>query len=83
VAVEWWRENRPLEPTLLEDEMSAVLERLAVAPFMGRPVLNLRLSGLRRVSLEAARYHLYYRIQEKRGLVWVVRLWHMSRRPRL
>lgn len=55
-AVEWWRANRPLAPTLLEDEMSAVLERLAVAPLMGRPVLNRRLSGLRRVSLEGARY---------------------------
>lgn len=82
-AVEWWRANRPLAPTLLEDEMSAVLERLAVAPLMGRPVLNRRLSGLRRVSLEGARYNLYYRLLEKRDLVWVVRLWHMSRRARL
>jgi plasmid stabilization system protein ParE len=72
-----------LAPTLLEDEMSDVLVRLAVTPFMGRAVLNRRLSGLRRVSLEGTRYHLYYRVLETRGLVWVVRLWHMSRQSRL
>lgn len=40
VAVEWWRENRPAAPTLLEDEMAVVLRRLADMPLTGRPVLN-------------------------------------------
>jgi len=79
VAVEWWRENRPAAPTLLEDEMRLELRRLASAPFIGQPVLNDRLRGLRRISLEESRYHLYYRVLEKRAVVWVVRLWHMSR----
>ena len=79
VAVEWWRENRPAAPTHLEDEMAVVLRRLAVMPLTGRAVLNDQLRGLRRASLEDSRYHLYYRVLEKRDLVWVVRLWHMSR----
>jgi plasmid stabilization system protein ParE len=79
VAVEWWRENRPAAPTLLEDEMALELRRLDDVPFLGQAVLNPRLRGLRRVSLEESRYHLYYRVHEKRGLVWVLRLWHMSR----
>jgi plasmid stabilization system protein ParE len=79
VAVEWWRENRPAAPTLLEDEMSAVLRRLADMPFSGQAVLNAEVRGLRRASLEASHYHLYYRILGKRDVVWVVRLWHMSR----
>lgn len=82
VAVEWWRKNRPLAPTLLEDEMAALLEQLALAPLMGRSVLNNRLAGLRRASLEKSRYHLYYRVIEARDLVWIARLWHMSRRPK-
>ena len=79
VAVEWWRENRPAAPTLLEDEMADVLARLGDMPFIGRPVLNGKLKGLRRASLEDSRYSLFYRVLEKRGVVWVVRLWHMSR----
>jgi len=79
VAVEWWRENRPAAPTLLEDEMAVVLRRLADMPLTGRPVLNGSLRGLRRASLEDSRYHLYYRVLETRDVVWVVRLWHMSR----
>lgn len=42
-------------------------------------MLNAEVRGLRRASLEASRYHLYYRILGKRDVVWVVRLWHMSR----
>ena len=79
VAVEWWRENRPAAPTLLEDEMAVLLARLAEMPLTGQAVLNGKLRGLRRASLEESRYHLYYRVHEKRGVVWVVRLWHMSR----
>jgi plasmid stabilization system protein ParE len=79
VAVEWWRENRPAAPTLLEDEMALELRRLADVPFLGQAVLNGRLRGLRRILLEETRYHLFYRVHENRGLVWVVRLWHQSR----
>lgn len=81
VAVEWWRENRPQAPTLLEDEMADVVKRLGEAPMSGQPVHHPRTKGLRRASLEGTRYHLYYRVHEKRGVVWVLRLYHMSRMP--
>ena len=76
VAVEWWRENRPAAPTLLEDEMQALIQRLAESPNIGTPVAHLRVKGLRRLSLEGSRYHLYYRVHPRGGVVWLVRLWH-------
>ena len=79
VAVEWWRENRPAAPTLLEDEMRGVVHRLAESPNIGAPVLHPLVKGLRRLSLEGSRYHLYYRVLPRRDVVWLVRLWHMSR----
>lgn len=79
VAVEWWRENRPAAPTLLEDEMQAVVQRLAESPNIGAPVSHALVKGLRRLSLEGSRYYLYYRVHPRRGVVWLVRLWHMSR----
>jgi len=79
VAVEWWRENRPAVPTLLEDEMQAVVLQLAESPNIGAPVSHPLVKGLRRLSLEGSRYHLYYRIHPRRRVVWLVRLWHMSR----
>lgn len=63
---------------LLKNEMQAVVQRLAESPNIGAPVLHPLVKGLRRLSLEGCRYHLYYRVHPRR-VVWLVRLWHMSR----
>lgn len=82
IAAEWWRENRPLAPTLFESEFSVQVRRLADFPFSGAAVLNRRLRGLRRLSLSESRYHVFYRVDIASQKVWVVRIWHMSRRAR-
>ncbi|MDP2276151.1 MAG: hypothetical protein Q8K32_35735 [Archangium sp.] len=44
------------------------MRRLADVPLLGQAVLNSRLRGLRRISLEESRYHLYYRGDFGRGI---------------
>ena len=62
---DWWRENRPSAPNLFEDEMAAVLGRVAVRAFDGkttaRPgaILNAALVQKRR-SQSYAYDHRYF-----------------------
>jgi plasmid stabilization system protein ParE len=78
-AVAWWRANRPFATTRLEDELETSLRRLEELPFIGPPAADVRLAGFRRLSLLETRYFIYYRVNEVRGQVEVLRLWHMSR----
>ncbi|MBI5481878.1 MAG: type II toxin-antitoxin system RelE/ParE family toxin [Deltaproteobacteria bacterium] len=78
-AVAWWRANRPFASSRLEDELGAALRRLEELPFSGPPATDVRLSGFRRLSLLATRYFIYYRVNEARDQVEVLRVWHMSR----
>ena len=78
-AVAWWRANRPFALSRLEDELAASLRRLEELPFVGPPATDVRLAGFRRLSLFETRYFIYYRVNETRGRVEVLRLWHMSR----
>jgi plasmid stabilization system protein ParE len=41
----WWRENRPAAPDLFDDEIAAVLDRLAEAPRLPRPACRTGQSG--------------------------------------
>jgi plasmid stabilization system protein ParE len=36
-ALKWWRENRPLAPTLLADELDEYLDKLLETPHLGEP----------------------------------------------
>ncbi|MDD1748834.1 MAG: type II toxin-antitoxin system RelE/ParE family toxin [Methanothrix sp.] len=79
-AVAWWRANRPYAPTRLEDELAAAFRKLEELPFAGPPAMDARLGKFRRLSLLETRYFVYYRVNEARGLLEVLRVWHMSRR---
>lgn len=78
-AVAWWRANRPFAASRLEDELEAKLKQLVRLPFSGPPATDVRLAGFRRLLLLETRYFLYYRVNEERGQVEVLRFWHMSR----
>lgn len=78
-AVAWWRANRPFAPNRLEDELARSFRRLEELPLAGPPATDERLAGFRRLSLLGTRYFIYYRVNEVRGQVEVLRLWHMSR----
>ena len=83
-AVTWWRANRPAAIDRLEEELTRGLSQLRELPFSGPQAKDARLRGFRRLPLLETRYWLYYRVNEEKQRVEVLRLWHMSRRrPRL
>ena len=78
-AVAWWRANRPYAADRLEDELATALRKLEELPFIGPPATDVRLAGFRRLALFETRYFIYYRVNDARERVEVLRLWHMSR----
>jgi plasmid stabilization system protein ParE len=75
----WWRENRPSAPDLFDDEMEAVLERLADAPKTGLSYLTIRDQLIRRVLMARSSYNVYFETHEERALVRIVAVWHNAR----
>jgi plasmid stabilization system protein ParE len=81
VALGWWRENRPLAPDLLDEELRGVLAIVATTPTIGALARDARLQGVRRILLRRTRYHLYYRVNAPAGRLEVLALWHARRKP--
>ena len=79
-VVAWWRVNRPAAQGKFEAELGAALLRLATDPYSAPRARDPRLKQFRRLSLLETRYHLYYRVNEAKQQIEVLRVWHMSRR---
>ena len=79
-AVTWWRANRPSAPGLLEAELGAELNQLESQPFSAPRARDAGLRHYHRWPLVNTRYHLYYRVNEAKQQLEILRLWHMSRR---
>lgn len=78
-AVQWWRSNVGNAPTHFLAALHHAHERLAATARVGVPVPDDVLGGLRRLALVRSRYFLFYEVDEARGEVMVLRVWHMSR----
>lgn len=79
-ATLWWRENRPLAPDALREELEQALQLIALQPEIGATARNIKLAGVRRVLLSRVKYHLYYRIVEgPPRSIEVLSLWHTGR----
>lgn len=78
-AIVWWRNHRPKAPDAVVQELRRAFRLLRVQPSIGSHANNPKLAGVRRVHLSRIRYHLYYRVNEERGVVDVLALWHSSR----
>jgi len=76
----WWREQRGASG-LLSGEIARISGLLALHPYMGEEVQHARLKGLRHYYLARVGYHLYYLVDEEKGLLEVVAFWHERRRP--
>ena len=74
---DWWRENRQAAPDLLVSELSRAFDLIQSHPFAGAAATNAELTGVRRVLLRGAGYHLYYRVDPE--TVEVLALWHANR----
>lgn len=79
-ATLWWRENRPLAPDALREELEQALQLISLQPEIGATARNIKLTSVRRVLLSRVKYHLYYRIVDgPPRSVEVLSLWHTSR----
>lgn len=79
VAVEWWRKNRPAVPTLLEDEMGSSCTAWLMSPSWGRPSSMAASADCDASASRRAATTCTTACSRSSGVVWVVRLWHMSR----
>jgi plasmid stabilization system protein ParE len=80
---ERWRAERPSAPTLFVDELASAVSLLRTSPDMGVPNRARRGQLVRRVLLEATRYHIYYVVDDEG--IEVLTVWSAlrGRGPRL
>lgn len=78
-ATEWWQENRPENPELVEDEYAEAIARLKDAPMAGSPHVQARIQGVRKLLLPRTQYSLFYRVYASKQLVRIVAVWHAAR----
>jgi len=78
-AEDWWRENRQAAPNAVRFELQRALLLIAGQPRIGSRATNVKLAGVRRISLAKIKYHLYYHVLAKPERVEVVALWHARR----
>lgn len=76
----WWIKNREAAPELFEKELWDALEFVKAAPEGGSVYPQRGPYLIRRVLLRRTRHHLYYREDESAELLWVLAVWHASRR---
>jgi hypothetical protein len=65
----------------LSDEIARITGLLTLNPYMGDEVHNARRPGLRHFYLGRVGFHLYYRVDEKKGRLEIVAFWQERRRP--
>lgn len=73
----WWRENRTAAPRAIREDLASALELLGAQPGIGRPVVNAKLAGTRRIQLDRVRYHVYFRVAGEELVV--LAFWHAQR----
>lgn len=78
LVARWWRENRPSAPTLFDDELIEVLERLTGKPDLGGEYERVDREVIRRVLLRRSEQHVYYAV-EKNGVIVVYTVWGARR----
>ena len=71
----WWRENRPVTADLFDGEFSGAVGLIAERPALFPVTLRIGEREVRRVLMEKTACHLYYEIDEARGIVKIVSAW--------
>jgi plasmid stabilization system protein ParE len=79
LAVAWWREHRPENPGLLEDEVAEAGAALTDAPLSGALHMQAGIQGVRRMLLPRTQYFLYYRVDAAKHVVRVIAVWRAMR----
>lgn len=83
VIAAWWAEHRRANPTLVADELEALVAELERGTMRG--VAYPSSPPARRVLLPRSRYHVYYDVDRSVQVVRILAVWHAARgrEPRL
>ncbi|MFL5264425.1 MAG: type II toxin-antitoxin system RelE/ParE family toxin [Anaeromyxobacteraceae bacterium] len=76
----WWREHRPDARDLFARELAEARELMAATPGVGVTYTDANAKTARRVLLPKTRNHVYFEVDEQRGLVIVLAVWGAPRR---
>jgi len=71
----WWVANRPAAPTAFRDELVVALRDLAAQPTIAAVVVQRGGMAIRRWLLPKTKCHLYYAVDEERGVIDVLAVW--------
>lgn len=73
----WLRARSAVAARRFREEMGRAIQRLAAHPWSGKVF---RRGPTHRILLRRTRYHLYYVVDEARGIVRIRAVWHAARR---
>lgn len=79
VVATWWRENRADAPTLFDDELADLIERLKVHPVLGTIHEIVDGATILKVRLRKAEQNVYYSVDEARGVISIHTVWGARR----
>ena len=79
VVARWWRENRSAVPTLFDDELDAVIEKLKSQPTLGIDYQIVSGELIRRTLLPKTAQHVYYAVDDRVGVIVIYTVWGARR----
>lgn len=75
----WWKDNRPSAPRLFAEELESTLQLICESPGVGMSWPSARCPGIRRAFMPKTGHHVYFRVDEARGVVRVMAVWGAPR----
>ena len=79
LVLAWWRANRPVAPTLFEDELTQAIETLCEQPHAGTVYDPVAAARVRRLLLPKSEQHVYYVVDEAAEVVVIHTIWGARR----
>ena len=79
LVAKWWRDNRPAAPTLFYDELETAIEMLMAQPMLGAEHRTLDGVTIRRVLLPRSLQHVFYGVDEEKGVIVIYTVWGATR----
>lgn len=76
---EWWVKNRPAAPSLFTDELEEFFEHIRSTTAAGVRWPTSKRPDLRRILMPRTLNHIYFRVDEAKGVVHVLAVWGAPR----
>ena len=79
VVTTWWKKNRLDAPTLFDDELADMIERLKDHPTRGVEYEVVDDMIFRRVLLRKSKQNVFYTFDERAGVIVIQSIWGAKR----